>query len=156
MLSDLPVQPQMSSATTLQAGWQATATRPRARMIGTLLLAAIGLALGAQGVYALAASIVAARRQELAIRSALGASGRALLWLVLRQVIAAVAMGTATGALGILAVQRLAPQWIGAAVSEPAAPIALAVAILVSTALVGGYLPARLAMRAAPVTWLRC
>jgi predicted permease len=154
VLSSMPVQPEMSSATTLQARWQATATRPRARMAGTLLLALIGLALGAQGVYALAASIVTSRQQELAIRSALGASGQALVWLVLRQVIVAVVMGSGMGALGILAVHRLAPQWISAAVSDPAAPIALALAILVLTAVLGGYVPARSATRATSLAWL--
>ena len=119
-----------------------------------LVLAVIGLALGAQGVYALAASIVASRRQELAIRSALGASGRALVWLVLRQVLVAVVMGSGTGALGILAVQRMAPPWISAAVSDPAAPIALALVILVSTAVLGGYVPARSALRATSVACL--
>ena len=154
VLSGMPIRPEISSATTLQAQWQATATRPRARMVGTLLLAAIGLALGAQGVYALAASIVASRRQELAIRSALGASGPTLVWLVLRQVMVAVVIGAGMGALGILAVHRLAPQWISVAVGDPVASITLAVTILVSTAVLGGYVPARSAVRATSVAWL--
>jgi hypothetical protein len=107
VLGGISVRPAMSSATTLQARWQATATRSRARMVGMLVLAVVGLALGGQGLYATAASIVASRRQELAIRSALG--GQALVWLLLRQVIVAVVMGSGTGALGIIAVQRMAP-----------------------------------------------
>lgn len=155
VLSNMPVRVEMSAATTLQAGWQATTTRPRARMVGMLLLALIGVALGAQGVYALAASNVAARRQELAIRTALGASPPALVWLVLRQVIVAVTIGSALGVAGMLAVQRLAPQWISAALSDPAVPIALALAVLLSTALLGGFVPARSATRATSVEWLR-
>lgn len=154
VLSSLPVRAEMSNAATLQALWQATVTRPRARMVGTLLLGLVGLLLGAQGVYALAASIVASRRQELAIRSALGASGSALVWMVLRQVIVSVVLGSGTGVAGIIAVQRLAPQWISATLSDPAAPIALAVAILVSTAIVGSYIPARLVTRATSVAQL--
>jgi putative ABC transport system permease protein len=154
LLSSMPVRAEMSNAATLEARWQATVTRPRARMVGTLLLGLIGLLLGAQGIYALAASIVASRRQELAIRSALGASGSALLWMVLRQVIVAVVLGLGMGVFGIIGVQRLAPQWISATLSDPAAPIALAVAILVVTAIVSSYIPARLVTRATSVAQL--
>jgi predicted permease len=155
VLSRMPVRVEMSAATTLQAGWQATTTRPRARMVGMLLLALIGVALGAQGIYALAASNVAARQQELAIRTALGASPPTLVWLVLRQLIVAVTIGSGIGVAGIFAVQRLAPQWISAAVSDPAAPIALALAVLLLTAVLGGFVPARSATRATSVAWLR-
>ncbi len=154
VLSGMPVRVEMSAATTLQAAWQATASRPRARMLGMLLLALIGLALGAQGVYALAASNVAARQHELAIRTALGASPPAIVWLVLRQLIVAVAVGSGFGIAGILTVQRLAPQWISAAVGDPAAPIALAIAVLLLTAALGGFVPARSATRETSVAWL--
>ena len=124
-------------------------------MMGMLLLALIGVALGVQGVYALAASNVEARQQELAIRAALGASPPALMWLVLRQLIVAVTIGSAIGIAGIFTVKRLAPQWIGAAVSDPVAPIVLALAVLLVTAVLGGFVPARSVTRATSVAWLR-
>ena len=155
ILSRIPVPLELSAATTLRAGWQATASRPRARMMGMLLLALIGVALGVQGVYALAASNVEARQQELAIRAALGASPPALMWLVLRQLIVAVTIGSAIGIAGIFTVKRLAPQWIGAAVSDPVAPIVLALAVLLVTAVLGGFVPARSVTRATSVAWLR-
>jgi putative ABC transport system permease protein len=155
VLRGTSIQVEMSAATTLQAGWQATATRPRARMLGMVLLGLIGVVLGAQGVYALAASNVAARRQELAIRTALGASEPVLMWLVLRPLIVAVAIGSAIGAAGIVAMQRLAPQWISAAMSEPAVPLALAFAALLAMAVIGGLVPARSAARATTLGWLR-
>jgi putative ABC transport system permease protein len=154
VLSTMPVRPEISNAGTLQALWQATVTRPRARMVGTLLLGLIGLLLGAQGVYALAASVVTSRRQELAIRSALGATGPTLLWMVLRQVVVAVVLGAGVGAFGIIAVERLAPQWISATLSDPAAPIGWATVLLVSTAIVGSYIPARLVVRATSIAQL--
>jgi predicted permease len=155
VLDRIPVRVQMSAPTTIQAEWQATATRPRARMIGMLLLALIGAALGAQGIYALAASNVAARQQELAIRTVLGASPRALVWLVLRPLIAAVTIGSGAGVAGVFMVQRLAPQWIAAGVRDPAAPIVVALAGLLLMAVLGGFVPARSATRATPVAWLR-
>jgi len=154
-LTRTPIRVEASVPTTLQAEWQATATRPRARMVGMLLLALIGLALGAQGVYALAASNVAARRQELAIRTALGASPATIIWLVLRPLMLAVTIGSAIGVAGIVSVPRLAPQWVAAAVSEPGAPIAMALAGLLLTAVVGGLIPARAAARATSAAWLR-
>lgn len=155
VLSGMSVRAEMSPTTTLQAGWEATATRPRARMMGMLILALIGLGLGAQGVYALAASIVTARRHELAIRMALGATGPTLVWLMLRQLLVAMVTGLAVGVLGIFTLQGLAPHWISAAVSDPAASIAVAIPVLLSTAVLGGFIPARSATRAPSLTWLR-
>ena len=134
---------EISGATTLQAGWEATATRPRARMTAALLLALIGLALGAQGVHALVNSIARSRRHELAIRSALGASGHGLVWLVLRPVLTAVAAGSGAAILGVGAVQRLSPEWVASSLAHPAGPIGLAAVVLLATAVLGTYFPAR-------------
>jgi putative ABC transport system permease protein len=154
VLNGMPVRPIVSSAATLQASWQATTTRPRVRMIGVVLLALMGLALAAQGVYALVTSIIAARTQELAIRAALGASDRAIVWLVLGQVFVAVALGSLAGTIAIVVVRRVAPHSISAALSDPAASIALATALLLSTALLAAYIPARAAARATSVAAL--
>jgi putative ABC transport system permease protein len=155
VLRGMPVRVEMSAATTLQARWQETATRPRARMVGMLLLALIGVGLGIQGVYALSASNVAARQQELAIRTALGASPSALVWLVLRPLIVAVMIGSSVGVAAIFSMSRLAPHWISAAVSEPASSIAVALAVLLMTAVSSGYIPARSATRVTSGAWLR-
>lgn len=154
VLNGMEVRPLVSSPVTLQASWQATTTRPRVRMIGVLLLALMGLALGAQGVYALVASIVAARRQELAIRTALGAPVGELEWFMLRQVFVAVALGVVAGIVGIVSAQRFASHSISAALDNPTATIAFAAATLMSTALLAAYIPARAAVRAASVSAL--
>jgi len=145
---------EMSATATLQAEWQATATSPHARMVGMLLLALIGVGLAAQGMYALASSNAAARRQEMAIRSALGASRSGLIWLVLRPMVTAVLLGLTAGAFGVLAVPQLAPQWISAALVEPALPIAVGCAVLLVTAVLGGLAPARSATRPAVMAGL--
>jgi hypothetical protein len=116
VLAGLPVPVEVSAPATLQSEWEKTATRPRARMIGMALLAVLGIALAAQGVYALTASNVAARRQELAIRTALGASQPTLMWLVLLPPIVAVAIGSAAGVAAIIAVERIAPHPIASAI----------------------------------------
>lgn len=154
LLNGMPVRPILSTPATLNARWQATMTRPRVRMIGVLLLALMGLALGAQGVYALVASIIAAGTQDLAIRASLGASGRALVWLMVWQVFIAVAIGSLAGVVAIIIARRLAPEWISAGLTDPAASIALATAVLMSTALLAAYIPARAAARATSVAAL--
>jgi putative ABC transport system permease protein len=65
-----------------------------------LLLAAIGLA----GVTAYS---VAQRRKEIAIRMAIGASRGQVLWLVLREGVALVSVGTALGFLGAIALAKI-------------------------------------------------
>jgi putative ABC transport system permease protein len=148
-LRSMPGGVDVSGSTTLQSAWYSTSTGPRARMVGMLLLALVGVALGAQGVYALAASIVAARGRELAVRSALGASRSVLVWLVLRQVLISVVIGLSIGGIAIFAASQLAPQWLSATLDETAVPIALGALVLLLTAVVGGVLPTRPATRQA-------
>jgi putative ABC transport system permease protein len=155
VLSGLPVPVEVSAPATLQSEWEKTATRPRARMIGMALLALLGIALAAQGVYALTASNVAVRRQELAVRTALGASQPALMWLVLRPLIAAVVIGSIAGVAAIIAVERIAPHPIASAISEPAVPLAWGVVGLLMVALLGGSVAARPATRLTSAEWLR-
>ena len=58
------------------------------------------------GVYGLTASDVSARRRELAIRLALGASSREALWTVIRPCAAVLGVGTALGVVGAVGAGR--------------------------------------------------
>ena len=84
----------ISDVSTMQEHWQATLTR---RMAGMLLLALPGLGLGIQGVYAVAAAMVATCGHELAVRSAMGALPSRLAWNVTPELILAVMVGTGLG-----------------------------------------------------------
>jgi putative ABC transport system permease protein len=70
------------------------------------LFAAAGLVLAAVGIYGVVSFLVAQRRQELAVRMALGATRGAALWLVLKQGLAMAATGAAIGLLGAWATQK--------------------------------------------------
>jgi len=70
------------------------------------LFAAAGLVLAAVGIYGVVSFLVAQRRQELAVRMALGATRAAALWLVLKQGLAMAATGAAIGLLGAWATQK--------------------------------------------------
>lgn len=145
----------ISDLSTMQARWQATLTRPLARMAGMLLLALLGLGLSIQGVYAVASATAAARQHELAVRAALGAPTGRLAWDVTRELALAAVVGAGFGVALALGLQPVFEQWLGPMVTRQAEPIVVAVMLLTLAAAVGCYVPARTAARANPVEVLR-
>ena len=76
----------------------------------TILLvsfAVAGLALAVVGIYGVISFLVAQRKQELAVRIALGASRAHVLWLVLKQGLEMATLGAVIGLLGAWATQKL-------------------------------------------------
>jgi predicted permease len=69
--------------------------------------AAAGLTLAVVGIYGVVSFLVAQRKQELAVRIALGASRVHVLWLVLKQGLEMATVGAAIGLLGAWATQKL-------------------------------------------------
>jgi len=154
-LAGMAIPATISDVSTMQLRWQATLTRPLARMAGMLLLALLGLALSVQGVYAVAAGTVAARRHELAVRSALGAPPSRLAWDVTREAVFTVVVGAGFGVAAALDLLPLLEQWLGPVAVWQAEPIAVAVVLLALAAAAGCYIPARAAVRANPAEVLR-
>jgi putative ABC transport system permease protein len=75
----------------------------------TVLLAwfaVAGLALAVVGIYGVVSFLVAQRKQEMAVRMALGASHANVLWLVLRHGLKMAAIGAAIGLCGAWAAQK--------------------------------------------------
>ncbi|HUX68254.1 MAG TPA: ABC transporter permease [Terriglobales bacterium] len=154
-LAGLSAPAQISHVSTMQARWQATVTRPLARMTGMFLLALLGLSLCLQGVYAVAAATVEARGHELAVRSALGAPAGSLAWHLTRNLVLAVVAGATAGAVAATELRPLLVHWLGAVATEQAEPIAVAIALLALAAAVGCFFPARAAARSNPAEALR-
>jgi hypothetical protein len=120
-----------------------------------LAFAAAALALAALGVYGAMAFSVAQRRRELSVRAALGAEGRALSLLVLRQGARIVAAGIILGLAGGLALSRIfAAVLYGVSARDPVSFCAAAV-VLALIALAACLLPARAAAKADPIVALR-
>src|ERR1700691_1583827 len=69
--------------------------------------AVAGLALALVGIYGVISFLVAQRKQEMAVRMALGASRFNVLWLVLKQAMGMAAFGAVIGLFGAWASQRL-------------------------------------------------
>ena len=126
--------------------------------IGAALLGAFGglaLLLATMGIYGVASYSVAQRTRELGIRSALGATARDVLRMVLGQALRAVSIGTAIGLLFAMAVARLiASQLYGVGATDPVTFIGMP-AFLVAVALLATLVPALRETRVDPVIALR-
>jgi putative ABC transport system permease protein len=115
----------------------------------------IGLFLAALGIYGLTAFSVSQRTREIAIRLAVGASPRDVVWLVLRQATVLAIAGAVAGiALSAVLATLLESLLIGL---RPVDPLAFAVAttLLGGVMFVAAWTPARRAATLDPVQSLR-
>jgi hypothetical protein len=117
--------------------------------------AALALLLASVGVYAMFASMTAAREREFGVRMALGSSRLAIAALVVRQGSIWMALGLAGGALGIVGVARLVRTMLYGIAPFDAVTLAVAVTLLLACAVVAVVGPVRRATRADPVVLLR-
>ena len=120
-----------------------------------LLLGAVSLGLAALGVYGVMAYAVSLRTQEFGVRVALGATGRDVVWLVLKQSLVLTAVGVSIGLALSLALTRLVASFLNGV--SPFDPLTYAAvpAFLAVVALLASSLPARRATRVAPSVALR-
>jgi predicted permease len=115
----------------------------------------LALALAMVGLYGIISYAAAKRRGEIGIRMALGAGRRSVVWLVLRDLLLMLAIGTVLGVAASLAAGHLVTSLLFGV--PPRDPLTTAVAALVlgAAATVAGYLPARRASRMDPMAALR-
>ena len=140
-------------------------TMPRAlheRTIGLQYLAAImtvfaaiALLLASVGLYALITYFVAQRRHEIGIRMALGASGHDVMRLTLGQALRLTLTGSAIGFGLSLALSRFMEAGLLGIATSDVRVFAGFAGILIGTALVAGYVPARRAAAIDPMAALR-
>ena len=115
----------------------------------------LALVLACVGLYGLLAYRVTRRTNEIGIRMALGASARQVLWIVLRESLALVGTGIATGLLMAYAATRfISSQLYGVKPTDPLTITAATVA-LAAVAILAGYIPARRATKVDPLVALR-
>ena len=119
------------------------------------MFAAAGLALAAVGIYGVVAFLAAQRKQELAVRMAVGASRSNVLWLVLKQSLAMAAIGATVGLLGAAAAQRLTSGLLFAISPLDPLTFAGAAAFLLGVAAIAGVIPGLRVMRLDPARTLR-
>jgi putative ABC transport system permease protein len=129
--------------------------QPRLTMLLLAIFSVTALALAAVGLAAMLAWSVVQRRQELAIRLALGAERRDLLWLVVRHGLVLALSGIAAGLLAGLALTRLMASVLYKTSALDAWTFVLAPLLFLAIALIASWLPARRATRVDPIESLR-
>jgi hypothetical protein len=132
-----------------------TAARPRAASLIGLAFASIALLVATAGIYGVLSYAVQARTREIGIRSALGAGGREIVGMVMRQSSRLVAIGLVVGLLGALVAGRLlAGLLFGVRAWDPLSLLTAAL-VLGGAGLLASWLPARRAVAIDPTEALR-
>jgi ABC-type antimicrobial peptide transport system permease subunit len=120
--------------------------------------AALALILASIGIYGVVSYSVIRRTPEIGIRMALGANKGQILRLIVNQAIWMAGAGLCIGVLAAIALVRLLPSFshllYGVGQSDPFTLFG-ASAVLLLAAVVACYVPARRAMRIAPMDCLR-
>jgi predicted permease len=129
--------------------------QPRFTVVLLLGFGALALALAIVGIYGVVSYAVAARRQELGIRMALGAAPRSVVWLSLRHGLTFAVGGVIAGTAAAVVASRLLRNLVyGVPTTDPLTYAAVA-AIALGSAFLASWIPARRAARADPLTALR-
>lgn len=124
-------------------------------MVLVAIFAMVALALAVLGVFGVLSYTVAQQTPELGLRLALGASGNGVLWLVLGRGLVPVAVGAGLGVAGALGLSRFLRGQLFGVTPTDALTFATVTLLLVVTAAVAAYLPARRATRVDPIQVLR-
>jgi predicted permease len=118
-------------------------------------IGASALALAVVGLFGVTAFIVGQRRREISIRMALGASGRDVVLMLVRDSLRPVAIGLCFGlAIAFIGGQLLKNILLGISGHDPLA-IVFAVVVLAGTATLAAFVPARRAARIDPAGMLK-
>jgi ABC-type antimicrobial peptide transport system permease subunit len=120
------------------------------------LLSVFSLVLCCGSLYGLMSQMVARRTNEIGIRVALGAPAASVVWMVVRDTLQVALLGTAAGLMLAATNTRAAQRFLYGVSSVDAGSLAAAAAVLLATAIMAGYLPARRAAQVDPVIALRC
>jgi predicted permease len=127
------------------------------RMAASLLgwAGILAATLAALGIYAVLAYSVSLRSREMGVRAAIGARPTDVLWMVLRQGMAPVAAGLASGILAALGSVRLIASYLYGVPATDIMTFSGVALFLAAVASLACYLPARRAARADPMETLR-
>ena len=148
---DLPV----FELTTMEERMARSVAQPRVNLALLAVFAGVALALAAVGIYGVVSYTVSQRTREIGIRVALGASGREVLGLIVRQGMAPALLGVAAGVAASLALSRaLTGMLYGVSATDPLIFLAVA-GTLTLVALLASLVPARRASRVPPTEALR-
>ncbi len=145
----------LAQATTLEARLETDLGRPRFR---TVLLGSFGLlalVLAAVGIYGVMSYAVAQRAHEMGVRMALGAQRADVLHMVVGHALRRVVLGLGLGLAGALAAHRVMEGLLFGVGSLDVSVLGAVALLLLGTAWLASWLPARRAASVDPATVLR-
>jgi predicted permease len=145
----------VSDVRTMEGVVETSTSQSRSIMWLFVSFAGSALTLAAIGVYGVVSFSAAQRTYEIGVRVALGATRSSVFGLVLGQGLRMVFFGLAAGVVVSLLLTRMLTSLLyGVAATDPITFLAVGV-LLIATAALAGYLPARRASRIDPLTALR-
>jgi putative ABC transport system permease protein len=152
MDADLP----LFGVKTMEEYLSASVAAPRFNTTLLSIFAAVALVLTVVGLYGVMSYSVAQRTNEIGIRIALGAQGRDVLLMIVKQGSKLILIGLAIGLSGAYAVTRLVASLLfGVTAKDPFTFAAVAV-LLAIVGLFACYVPAWRATKVDPMEALRC
>jgi len=127
------------------------------RLVMTLIavFASLAFVLAALGIYSVMTCVVTERRGELAIRLALGAQPRGVVWLVVAEALGTTTVGVVCGLAAALALGRLVRSLLFETAPTDAIALATPVVLLLVVGIVSSWAPGRAAARVDPMDALR-
>jgi putative ABC transport system permease protein len=131
------------------------AQRPRFNALLLSFFAGIAALLAAIGMYGVVGSLVAQQTREIGVRMALGATPRGILRMVLSNVARWVIVGAVAGLLGAWLSARLLQALLFEVQPHDPLPLCVALSLLLATAFLAAWIPARRAMEVDPMVALR-
>jgi predicted permease len=140
---------------TLDAHISDSLVQPRLVALLSAFFGSLALLLAVVGLYGVISYMAARRRGEIGIRMALGAAQSVVTWLVLRDALFMLAVGTALGIAVSLAAARFVKSLLFGIEATDPVTLALAAAVLGISAVLAAYLPARRAAKMDPMAALR-
>jgi predicted permease len=119
------------------------------------IFGALALGLAVVGVYGVKAYSVSRRTREIGIRMALGAEGKTVQWMILREGFAMVAAGLAIGLLLAFGTGKVVSSILFDVSSTDPFAFTIAPVVLMTAALLATWIPARRATKISPMAALR-
>ena len=145
----------ITEITTLESVLGGTVARQKllAWLLG--IFGMLGLGLGALGIYGLLAFTVAQRRQEIGVRTALGAPATSVLRLIVGEGMTLALLGVVIGGVAARLLTRLMQTELYAISAGDTVTFLEVVVVLLATSLLASWWPARRALAIQPVTAMR-
>ena len=141
---------------TMEEYLSASVASPRFNTTLLTIFAAVALVLTIVGLYGVMSYSVAQRTNEIGIRIALGAQGRDVVMMIVKQGSKLVLVGLAIGLVGAFAVTRLVASLLFGVTAKDPFTFAAVAMLLAVVALLACYIPAWRATKVDPMEALRC